>query len=196
MTTAGVLQSGSSEELANALAGLTQMVSTARAMPRPAATADAGRNVVCMSKAAKPRASQAAQHSSSSGEVQDQDMSAPGRVEETSHSRKAKRACLRSDVDRTPGGCVADAHNQADAVRAEILAEGAAAACLRLHVLASANHEPQSATQERMLAAAREAEIVDKGNLSAGGLCARARQLRLILRYTHLLCSLALHVDI
>ncbi|BDA46457.1 hypothetical protein COCOBI_08-5500 [Coccomyxa sp. Obi] len=34
-TTAGVLQSGSSEELANALAGLTQMVSTARGMPRP-----------------------------------------------------------------------------------------------------------------------------------------------------------------
>ena len=33
-TTAGVLQSGSSEELANALAGLTQMVSTARGMPR------------------------------------------------------------------------------------------------------------------------------------------------------------------
>ncbi|CAL8462588.1 g2121 [Coccomyxa elongata] len=34
-STAGVLQSGSSEELATALAGLTQMVSTARGMPTP-----------------------------------------------------------------------------------------------------------------------------------------------------------------
>lgn len=34
-STAGVLQSDSSEELATALAGLTQMVSTARGMPRP-----------------------------------------------------------------------------------------------------------------------------------------------------------------
>jgi hypothetical protein len=116
-TTAGVLQSGSSEELANALAGLTQMVSTARGMPRqqqpavsdipapsqPAPDADVSHNGDPHSGLGRMAGSEAVQTRGTGGRVQEEAAAAAPCAEEV---RSAKRARLETEPQMLgcPGG--------------------------------------------------------------------------------------------
>ena len=118
--TAGVLQSGSSEELANALAGLTQMVSTARGMPRqqqpavsdipapsqPAPDADVGHNGDPHSGLGRVAGSEAVQTRGSGGRVQEEAAAAASCAEEAAVARPAKRARLETEPQMLgcPGG--------------------------------------------------------------------------------------------
>ncbi len=135
-TTAGVLQSGSSEELANALAGLTQMVSTARGMPRqqqpadrdypavsqPTAAAAAGPDGVQELDVTRMGGSQAAQSSGRGVRGNDENDAAARSAEEGALSRPTKRARIgpqpgmsgsigasQQDAGEPPMGAVSEA---------------------------------------------------------------------------------------